>query len=129
HFTDTLPSSVPGGVAMTFVSFSQTSGPVWNCGSPSATTACSIANLPANSTSVFSFVGHVPNGVPDGRQYTNQTKVLSDVDPNSENDGGTVVTTILSCFTDQTVTTNADSGPGSLRQAIIDACDGGTITF
>jgi hypothetical protein len=27
------------------------------------------------------------------------------------------------------VTNNGDSGPGSLRQAIIDACDGSTITF
>ncbi|MCB9509099.1 MAG: T9SS type A sorting domain-containing protein [Deferribacteres bacterium] len=33
------------------------------------------------------------------------------------------------CVTDPVVTTNADSGPGSLRQAIIDACPGSTITF
>ena len=41
----------------------------------------------------------------------------------------TAVTTIASCFTDQIVTTNANSGQGSLRQAIIDACDGSTISF
>jgi uncharacterized repeat protein (TIGR01451 family) len=129
HFSDTLPSSVPGGFAMTFVSFSQTSGPAWNCPSPAATTSCSIATLPANSTSVFSFVGHVAAGVLDGSQYTNETKVISDIDPNSENDTGSFVTTIASCFTDPIVTTNANSGQGSLRQAIIDACSGATIRF
>lgn len=33
------------------------------------------------------------------------------------------------CSPNVVVTTNADSGPGSLRQAIADACSGGTITF
>jgi hypothetical protein len=33
------------------------------------------------------------------------------------------------CITNPVVTNNTDSGAGSLRQAIIDSCDGGTITF
>jgi hypothetical protein len=33
------------------------------------------------------------------------------------------------CSPNVVVTTNADSGPGSLRQAIVDVCPGGTITF
>jgi len=33
------------------------------------------------------------------------------------------------CTSNPIVTNNADNGPGSLRQAIIDACDGGAITF
>jgi LPXTG-site transpeptidase (sortase) family protein len=33
------------------------------------------------------------------------------------------------CSSEITVTTNADSGAGSLRQAIADVCDGGTISF
>ncbi|HUK90256.1 MAG TPA: hypothetical protein VLZ81_07635, partial [Blastocatellia bacterium] len=33
------------------------------------------------------------------------------------------------CTTNPVVTTNADSGAGSLRQAIADACPGSTITF
>ena len=37
--------------------------------------------------------------------------------------------TALACVTDPIVTINADSGAGSLRQAIIDACAGSTITF
>ncbi|MEP7373099.1 MAG: choice-of-anchor Q domain-containing protein [Chitinophagaceae bacterium] len=39
------------------------------------------------------------------------------------------ITSITSCVTDPIVTTNADAGPGSLRQAMIDACPGSTITF
>ncbi|HEY0765638.1 MAG TPA: hypothetical protein VGD61_24880 [Pyrinomonadaceae bacterium] len=33
------------------------------------------------------------------------------------------------CTTDPVVANNLDDGPGSLRQAIADACDGSTITF
>src|SRR6185436_6749230 len=33
------------------------------------------------------------------------------------------------CTTDPVVANNLDSGAGSLRQAIADACDGSTITF
>jgi hypothetical protein len=33
------------------------------------------------------------------------------------------------CVTNPVVVNNADSGPGSLRQAILDACDGSTIKF
>lgn len=35
----------------------------------------------------------------------------------------------VTCTTNPVVTSNADSGPGSLRQAILDACDASTITF
>ena len=33
------------------------------------------------------------------------------------------------CTTDPVVANNLDDGAGSLRQAIVDACDGSTITF
>jgi hypothetical protein len=39
------------------------------------------------------------------------------------------VTQTALCITNPLVTTNADAGPGSLRQAIIDACPGSIITF
>src|SRR5215470_11137798 len=35
----------------------------------------------------------------------------------------------VTCVTNPVVTNNGDSGAGSLRQAIMDACDGDTITF
>ncbi|MEP7163306.1 MAG: choice-of-anchor Q domain-containing protein [Ferruginibacter sp.] len=41
----------------------------------------------------------------------------------------TSITSITSCITNPIVTTNADAGAGSLRQAILDACPGSTITF
>ncbi|WP_395377436.1 choice-of-anchor Q domain-containing protein [Marinicella sp. W31] len=42
-------------------------------------------------------------------------------------DGNDVV--LLACSQDGLVTTNADSGPGSLRQIITDACDNTVVTF
>jgi hypothetical protein len=136
-FTDALPGGTPSGFTMTFVSFTQDSGPSWNCGSPGSTTTCSIASLAANTTSVFSFTGHIPAG--SSSTYTNETTVnsytdsghtvISSADPNSENNTGSTIVTASNCFIDQLVTTNADSGAGSLRQAILDACAGSTIGF
>ena len=42
---------------------------------------------------------------------------------------GTATHTVNSCFFSTVVTSNADSGPGSLRQAILDTCQGGDISF
>src|SRR5207249_2560734 len=50
-------------------------------------------------------------------------------DPNSENNSSLASTNVFTCLTSPIVTTNADSGVGSLRQAIADACDGGSISF
>ena len=44
------------------------------------------------------------------------------------NDGNDVVLTAL-CSTQITVTDSSDSGPGTLRQAVEDVCDRGTIDF
>jgi hypothetical protein len=55
--------------------------------------------------------------------------LTSDQDPNSENDSSPTGLTVHNCFSDQVVITNADSGAGSLRQAILDACDGSSISF
>ncbi len=41
----------------------------------------------------------------------------------------TSTVTVNSCTVDPVVLNNSDSGAGSLRQAIVDACDGSTITF
>jgi len=128
NFADTLPSSVPGGFPMTFVSFNQDSGPAWNCGVPGASTSCSITNLPASTTSVFTFTGHVPASAL-GTEYTNQATASSPDDASTENNTASSVMDVVSCLTDQLVTTNANSGAGSLRQAIIDACNGSTISF
>jgi uncharacterized repeat protein (TIGR01451 family) len=93
-FKDTLPSGVPASAALTFVSFSQTSGPTFNCGSPGATTTCTIATMPANTTATFSLVAHVPPGTPAGTTFSNEIAVTSQDDPNSENDTSSATVTI-----------------------------------
>ena len=94
--TDTLPSSVPAGFTMTFVSFNQTSGPTFNCGVPAATTTCSIASLASGASATFSFVGHIPSGSPSGSDYTNVASVSAANDPNSENNSSATTLTVSS---------------------------------
>ncbi len=106
-WTDTLPNSVPAGNPMTFVSFNQTSGPAFNCGSPSTTVTCTLATFPANSTATFQFVGHIPPGT-DGKTYTNVASQTTSNDPNSENDSSATTVTVASA--DVGV---AKSGPAS----------------
>jgi uncharacterized repeat protein (TIGR01451 family) len=125
----TLNDTLPGN--MTFVSLSQPAG--WTCNSPTpgsgGTVTCS-RDLPAGSgAQVFDLVGHIPEGTKDGTFYNNMAAVSTTAtDSTSENDVASAGTTVM-CVTDPIVTTNADSGAGSLRQAIHDACAGGTITF
>ena len=117
---------------MTFVSLSAPAG--WTCSSPApgsgGTISCSNPSLAPPGGDVFTLVGHIDAGTPAGTLYTNTALVSSDLtDPNDENNSSTVSTTVVSCLTNPIVTTNANSGPGSLRQAILDACPGSTITF
>src|SRR2546426_1146329 len=116
---------------MTFVSLSQPAG--WSCNSLTpglgGTLTCS-RDLPAGSgPQVFTLVGHIPSGTADGTLYNNMATVSTTAtDPTAENNTATAGTTV-SCATNPIVTTSADSGPGSLRKAIQDACVGSTITF
>jgi hypothetical protein len=55
----------------------------------------------------------------------NITSVVNDGDINSN----TATTTITICVNNPVVTSIANSGAGTLRQAILDACPGSTITF
>ena len=126
----TLNDTLPG--TMTFVSLSSPSG--WTCSTPApgagGTISCSNPSLAPNGSDVFTIVGHVPAGTAGGTTYTNTVLVSSSTfDPTGKNNNSTVSTTVVTCLTNPVVTTNADSGPGSLRQAIQDACPGSTITF
>ncbi|HEY0322463.1 MAG TPA: Calx-beta domain-containing protein, partial [Pyrinomonadaceae bacterium] len=129
----TLSDTLPGD--MTFVSLTQVSGPTFSCTTPSGGTSgnpanCSIASLPVGSLAVFTLVGHVPSGTSDGATYQNTATVsTSTQDPNDINNSSNATATVVTCNTDVAVTTNADSGAGSLRQAILDACPGSTIIF
>jgi uncharacterized repeat protein (TIGR01451 family) len=95
-FTDTLPAGTAPPSPMTFVSFTQNSGPAFNCGSPSTTTTCTIATLPAGSTATFTFTGHIPSGTAAGKTYTNVASVSSDNDPNPDNDTSATSLTVSS---------------------------------
>ena len=88
-----------------------------NSGSPSASLPL---NGPGDYTFLFSSPGLMSLNTADidgiTISFTRSARVES------------VIITAPTCI-DQVVTTNADSGAGSLRQAIIDACPGSTITF
>lgn len=119
-FTDTLDNGAPSS-PMVFGSFTAPAG--WSCPSPSNTTTCSIASLPANSPQVFTLVAHIPNGTASGTTYTNQATLSpSDSDPNSENNSAAAAVTVVD-HPDLTVT---KSHAGSFKQG--DNGDAYTIT-
>jgi uncharacterized repeat protein (TIGR01451 family) len=125
-----LNDALPG--SMGFVSLSSPAG--WSCTTPSVgssgAVSCTKSSLTvASGAQVFSLVGHIPAAAVEGTVYTFASTVsTSSTDPTSENDSSTAGVSVM-CSTDPVVTTNADSGPGSLRKAIQDACAGSNITF
>ncbi len=128
--TATLTDTLPG--TMTFVSLSFPAG--WSCTTPAVgsggTINCSIPSLAVGSAQAFTLVGHVPSGTPAGTFFMNTATVGSAIlDPDSGNNSYPAGTTVVPCLNSAVVTTNADSGSGSLRQVISDVCAGSTITF
>jgi len=126
----TLSDSLPGN--LTFVSLSSPAG--WSCTTPAVgnggTVSCSNPSLPLTSGQTFTLVVHVQSETEPGTIYSNTATVgTTAADANSENNVSTAGTTVVSCFSGLTVTTNADSGPGSLRQVVADVCTDGTIAF
>src|SRR5207244_6449386 len=67
----------------------------------------------------------------EGHNIANQGTISFDADNNGTNETSTTTNTasFLVCPSTRVVTTSADSGPGSLRQVILDACPNSTITF
>lgn len=126
----TLNDPLPGN--MTFVSLSAPAD--WSCTTPSVgstgTVSCTNSSLPLTNSQTFTLVGHVPTGTAAGTTYINKATVsTTSSDENSENDESNASTVVATCLASVAVTTNADSGPGSLRQAVVDVCPGGTIGF
>jgi uncharacterized repeat protein (TIGR01451 family) len=121
---------------MTFVSLTQSSspGPAWSCSTPSVGTngsvVCTTPTLAEGDLTTFTLVGHIPSGASVGTTYNNSAVGSSSTsDPDSGNNTAVAATVVANCLSSLVVTSNADSGAGSLRQAIVDACTGGTITF
>ncbi len=105
--TDNLPAP------LTFVSFTQTSGPTMSCG----TSTCTIASFPGGETATFELVGHVPAGTSAGTTITNTATVAADNDSFEENNSATTVVTV----------STADVGIG--KTAPSTAVAGTTITY
>jgi uncharacterized repeat protein (TIGR01451 family) len=126
---DTLPSPT------TFNSLTHPND--WSCSDPgtgnTGTVTCTKSTFTANASAVFTLVVDVPQNAtpnPNNPYITNEATATSDTnDSNPVNNTGSASTSFGTCLTNPVVTTNTDSGPGSLRQAIADACDGATITF
>jgi uncharacterized repeat protein (TIGR01451 family) len=112
---DTLPSN------MTFVSFSQNSGPTWSCSTPNAgsggTVSCTNPSLPSGSASTFVITGHIPVSARSGDPYENFATVSSPDDINSENDSSEATVTVVAAI--PTLTTQA-SGSVMLGGSISD---------
>ncbi len=120
-FTDTLPA---GMVVATPANITGTcGGGTITATAGAGSISLSGATLAASGTCSFSadVVGTTPG-----------MKMNSvDLTTNETGTGPTATASIdiLPCTPDPIVTTNADSGAGSLRQAVIDACPDSTITF
>ncbi|MEA2491435.1 MAG: hypothetical protein QOH21_3227 [Acidobacteriota bacterium] len=91
---DTLPGT------MTFVSFTQDSGPLLTCTTPAAgsggTVTCTTASFAAGETATFTLTGHIPAQTATGTAFTNTITVSADNDQAEENNVGNVTTVVSS---------------------------------
>jgi uncharacterized repeat protein (TIGR01451 family) len=130
EFTDVLPSQLTlvsadasGGTASANIG---TNTATWNGTIPSgdAVTVIITATIKAGTEGVAVSNQGTINYDADGNG-TNEATTQTD-DPSTSGADATVFTV---CAATHVVTTNADTGAGSLRQAIADACPGTSITF
>jgi uncharacterized repeat protein (TIGR01451 family) len=120
-----------------FMSLVKPAGTDWSCSTPAVGSGGSIhctkpTGFNGTSMQTFTLVVHVPSDATtdlDSPFITNSVTVGAGNDTNTENNNGFASTQLLSCITDPVVTKSTDSGSGTLRQAIADACVGSTITF
>jgi hypothetical protein len=108
----TVNGALPGGITLN--GLSTTSNIILNGSASKASYQTALRQIE------FSNSNASPNLTP-----RNITSVVNDGDINSN----TATTTITICVNSPVVTSIANSGAGSLRQAILDACPGSTITF
>jgi uncharacterized repeat protein (TIGR01451 family) len=92
-----LTDSLPAGT--TFVSLSQTQGPVFSCATPpvggTGTVSCTIATLALGASASFTVVVHVDATAAVGSVITNTATVTTTTtDPNGDNNTATATTTV-----------------------------------
>ncbi|HEX7808998.1 MAG TPA: DUF11 domain-containing protein, partial [Thermoanaerobaculia bacterium] len=90
-----LNDPIPAG--MTFVSYTQDTGPTFACTTPTVGTnglvQCTIATLAAGDSAQFSFVFNITSGTPEGTTFTNiATTTSATPDDNEENNSGVAST-------------------------------------
>src|SRR6185369_6246832 len=116
---------------LTFVSMPTPAG--WTCTTPSVgsggTVNCTNPSVALGSVTTFTLTLHIPVSPSDTEYHNTATVLAATGDPNSDNDSASATVMVVPCLTNPVVTSNANSGGGSLRQAILDACPGSTITF
>ncbi|MCA9734354.1 MAG: T9SS type A sorting domain-containing protein [Deferribacteres bacterium] len=129
-FTVSLTQSAPAsGVTFDIATADGTTNPATAASDYTAKSLTGQTIPSGNSTYTFSVL---VNGDTDIEADETFFVNVSNVTGAYVSDGqgiGTITNDDAACVTDPVVTNNADSGPGSLRQAIIDACPGSTITF
>ena len=119
--TDTLPGN------LTLQSFS---GAGWNCtGTGTANVVCTNTSGLAAGASLPTLTLTVNIGAGTPASITNTATVSVAPQQESNLTNNSASDTIAGCITNPIVTNNNDSGAGSLRQAIVDACVSSTITF
>jgi len=131
EFADVLPAG------LTLVSASATSGTAVS--SIATNTATWNGTIPAGSSVTININAQI-NSDTVGSTISNQGTVFFDADGNGTNESSSATddpttedegdpTSFTVCGSNLIVTTTADSGPGSLRDAILGACPTATITF
>ncbi|HVG33171.1 MAG TPA: cadherin-like domain-containing protein, partial [Pyrinomonadaceae bacterium] len=130
EFEDVLPAG------LTLVSASASSGTATPTVATNTVTWDGV--IPAGGSVTITITATIDG--PEDQTVTNQGTINYDADGNGVNeataftddpsvDGASNPTTFIVCTLNPIVTTDADSGPGSLRYWIENVCDGGTITF
>jgi uncharacterized repeat protein (TIGR01451 family) len=135
-FTDAIPTDT------TFQSFSQNSGPTFNCVTNATNTVCDIASLPAGTAASFTFVYQVNNGTAANTVISNTADIISTttelhIPDNTSTASGTVLAggapadCTLDCPNNM-VTTATTHGDGGGANVTFGAAEGfgtcGTIT-
>lgn len=107
--TDVIPANT------TFVAVGQSTGPVFNCTGDSGSTVCTIASMPADTVSIFTFTYNVPRGTPADTAIINSATVSSTTTERNEADNTDTAETltdstpcVVSCPTSITVQADAN---------------------
>jgi len=122
EFVDVLP------LGLTLVSADASGGVA--TATPATRTVTWNGSIQATDSVTITITATINSGT-EGQTITNQGTIHSDADNNGTNEATTTTNSVgfVVCPATRVVTTSADSGAGSLRQAILDACPGTIITF